>query len=131
MKKLNISKPKLSTKETELPIFVKNQPCYYAGGAGPSEELAKHNNQVLSERLRSLKILFVQDTSFLKKLTGVKQTPLLKIKHPVRKRNKYIFAGYDRWGYVIDLLPEEAGDIDQANIEETIKAIENWYGKTV
>lgn len=101
---------------------MKNQVKNYVGGAGPSEELVSHNNKVLARELKKLGILFVRDTDFLEELTGVKQTPLLKITHP--RTGSVAYAGYDRWGFVVDGVEDF---IDQCSIEKTITAIQKWY----
>lgn len=101
----------------------------YKGGAGPSEEQIAHNNKVLAQELKKLKILYEKDYEYLADLTGVEQcSPLLKITHPIDNHRDPIYVGYDRWGFVIDQLDDPSINTDQINLKETLVVIKEWYG---
>lgn len=96
----------------------------YNGPAGPTQEQADHNTQVLAQELLKLEIPSKEDREYAQLLWGGDDLNL-EIFHPT-KPGQIIHAGYDRWGFCVE------GDgcfdnIDQATLKETITAIKTWF----
>lgn len=102
----------------------KEQP--YTGGAGPSEEQTIHNNKVLAQKLKKIGIPFVEDTEYAEEMWGSPDL-LLKIINP--KSKKPIYAGYDRWGYVVDGAGLTDDGVDQENLQVTLKYLAKLFNK--
>jgi hypothetical protein len=99
----------------------------YTGTAYPTTRQANHNARVLEQELKKVNILSVDDLEE-ESLLWNRNEVRLTIIHPKKKQK--IYVGYDRWGFIIDyyFVYKPFARIDQADLDETINVIKNWYG---
>lgn len=94
----------------------------YNGPAGPTAKQKENNTLALAELLEAANIPYAKDRQWSALLWGGEDLNLA-----ITKGDVTIFAGYDRWGFVVESEKQVSIDVDQLGINETLEAIKNWY----
>lgn len=94
----------------------------YRGPAGPSKTLAEKNTLCLAFLLKEEGIPYTEDREYAMQMWG---SPDLLLKIVDSESGEDLYAGYDRWGFVVDGMEE----IDQCDLKETLQAIKERLKK--
>lgn len=94
----------------------------YIGGGGPTEEQQEENTRVLGELLSLEGIEWKENWTRMEELAGVKELLL-----EIQTKDGIVYAGYDRWGYVLESDEKDPSyniqTCDQATLKITLKTI--------
>jgi hypothetical protein len=92
----------------------------YKGGTGPTQSQITSNDHALIKLLAMSGLIVEYELDHIYAKIFDPPFKTVNITHP--KTGDVIHCSYDRWGFVVDEL-----DVDQKNIEGTLKIILNWY----